>query len=89
MSVTLNPLPMQVVRPQYKGQKVMSPLKALRTNEIRKNMSLVVCNMADNLYNVYKINGQLDNAQYKTLLQMYFDYVLRDRNDNLITISDR
>ena len=59
----------------YSGQKVISQLKALRSNEIKHRMCLEARNIVDNLYNKYKIAGFIDKPDYQTLLNAYFTYV--------------
>mgnify|MGYP003616012485 CR=1 FL=1 len=63
--------PLTVTKATYKGQKVMSQIKALRTNEIKHRMCLEYRNIADELYNSYKIAGFLKTDQYTTLINMY------------------
>lgn len=64
--LNLNSFPgLRIVNPSYKGQKVISPLKAIRTNEIKHRMCLEARNLADSLYNRYKIAGFLTNVEYK------------------------
>ena len=67
----------------YTGQKVISQLKALRSNEIKHRMCLEARNIVDNLYNKYKIAGFIDKSDYQTLLNAYFTYVLVDRVDEI------
>lgn len=73
--------PKQASRECYKGQKVMSLLKALRSNEIRKRTSLERQNQCDDLYNRYKIAGFLVATEYQLALDLYYTYVLLDRVD--------
>lgn len=79
----LHSFPISATRSTYKGQKVISQLKALRTNEIKHRMCLIARNMVDNLYNTYKIAGYLTKEEYSLLLDLFFTYVLRDRVDTV------
>lgn len=79
----LTSFPTTASRSTYKGQKVISQLKALRTNEIKHRMCLVARNMVDNLYNTYKIAGHLKNEEYSLLLDLFYTYVLKDRVDTV------
>lgn len=79
--LNLSQFPERPQRATYKGQKVICQLKAIRTNEVKHRMCLEARNLADTLYNNYKIAGSLDNAQYSKLVNMFYTYVLRDRVD--------
>ena len=43
--------PLQAGKATYKGQKIISQLKALRTNEVKHRMCLEARNLVDKLYN--------------------------------------
>lgn len=73
--------PLKATKVTYKGQKVICQIKALRTNEIKHRMCLASRNIADALYNCYKVAGYLSTEQYQLLLNMFLTYVLYDRID--------
>lgn len=73
--------PLQAGKATYKGQKVISQLKTLRTNEVKHRMCLDARNLVDKLYNQYKIAGYLTKGEYQVLLNAFFTYVLKDRVD--------
>ena len=79
--LNLSPFPLRVTGATYKGQKVMCLLKAIRTKEIKHRMCLEARNIADNLYNRYKIAGFLNNSEYKKLLDLFLTFVLQERVD--------
>jgi hypothetical protein len=74
---------LQAGKATYKGQKVISQLKALRSNEVKHRMDLQARNLVDNLYNQYKITGFLTTGEYQVLLNAFLTYVLKDRVDEV------
>jgi hypothetical protein len=75
--------PISASRATYKGQKVMSQLKALRSNEVKHRMCLEARNIVDNIYNKFKIAGFISKSDYQVLLNAFLTYVLKDRVDEV------
>ena len=64
--------------PKYKGVKVTSCIKAIKSREIKKHLKLKQRNKIDQIDNLYRTNGYLEKADMITVWKFFMNFVMRD-----------
>lgn len=69
---------------KYKGVKVTSIIKAIKSREIKRHLSLKQKNIIDEIDNLYRTNGFIIREDFLITWKLYVNYVQFDYRRILI-----